>query len=351
MKTRFLVNVFSASFAGVLLQRGIYFFTNDVLHFTQAQNLWLALCYGIAYVGGAASSHRISTRLGERTALLAALGGLVLLHLAIACFPSALLLSLAFIAVAAFQGSVWPLFESYMSAGESPQSLGRALSRYNLAWSLSVAPALSVTGPLIASGEPRSLFLVAAVMNAGVLLSCRAFPAHPAHHAPGHVVDLSAATLGRYRGLLVSARFAMLESYTLLFLLAPLMPEIMKSVGFSTASATRAAGLLDVARFACFFGLFLFGGWHGKRLPIVLAIAALPCGFALVLLGPNASLVIAGEALFGFAAGFLYTAALYYAQLVQNASVDAGGAHEALIGLGYAPVSYTHLTLPTKRIV
>ena len=43
-----------------------------------------------------------------------------------------------------------------------------------------------------------------------------------------------------------------------------------------------------------------------------------------------------GELLFGAAAGFLYTAALYYAQVVQNASVDAGGAHEALIGLGYA---------------
>ena len=336
MKTRVLVNVFSASFAGVLLQRGLYFFTNDVLHFTQAQNLWLALLYGIAYVGGASSSHRMTQRLGERTALLGALGALVLLHLAIAVFPTALFLSLAFVGVALFQGAIWPIFESYMSAGESPQSLGRALSRYNLAWSLSVAPALTITGPLIASGEPRSLFLVAALMNAGVWLSCRAFPEHPAHHAVGHVVDLSAGTLERYRGLLVSARFAMLESYILLFLLAPLMPEIMQSVGFSTASATRAAGLLDVARFGCFFGLFLFGGWHGKRLPLWLAIAALPCGFALVLLGQDASTVICGEVLFGFAAGFLYTAALYYAQLVQNASVDAGGAHEALIGLGYA---------------
>jgi hypothetical protein len=55
-----------------------------------------------------------------------------------------------------------------------------------------------------------------------------------------------------------------------------------------------------------------------------------------VLLGQSVSAVIGGELLFGTAAGFLYTAALYYAQLVQNASVDAGGAHEALIGVGYA---------------
>jgi hypothetical protein len=68
----------------------------------------------------------------------------------------------------------------------------------------------------------------------------------------------------------------------------------------------------------------------------LLAIIALPLGFALVLFGTNIGLVLAGEALFGAAAGLLYTAALYYAQVVQNASVDAGGAHEALIGAGYA---------------
>ena len=82
--------------------------------------------------------------------------------------------------------------------------------------------------------------------------------------------------------------------------------------------------------------MFVWSGWHGRKLPILLAIAALPVGFALVLLGPGIASVIVGEVLFGAAAGFLYTAALYYAQVVQNASVDAGGAHEALIGLGYA---------------
>ena len=42
----------------------------------------------------------------------------------------------------------------------------------------------------------------------------------------------------------------------------------------------------------------------------------------------------AGELIFGGAAGFAYTAALYYALLAENASVDAGGAHESLIGIG-----------------
>ena len=37
----------------------------------------------------------------------------------------------------------------------------------------------------------------------------------------------------------------------------------------------------------------------------------------------------------GFTPQSAYTASLYYALVVKNASVDAGGAHEALIGLGF----------------
>ena len=43
-----------------------------------------------------------------------------------------------------------------------------------------------------------------------------------------------------------------------------------------------------------------------------------------------------GEAIFGFAAGLTYSAAIYYAMVVKNASVDAGGVHEGLIGAGFA---------------
>jgi hypothetical protein len=38
---------------------------------------------------------------------------------------------------------------------------------------------------------------------------------------------------------------------------------------------------------------------------------------------------------FGACSGLLYTAALYYALWLKNAAVEAGGAHEGLIGLGF----------------
>jgi len=52
--------------------------------------------------------------------------------------------------------------------------------------------------------------------------------------------------------------------------------------------------------------------------------------------GPSVAVVLLGELVFGVSAGMTYYAALYYAMVVKNASVDAGGAHEGLIGAGYA---------------
>ena len=318
-----------------MLQRGAYFYTHEVLGFDQAQNLWLALLTGLTYIAGAMGSHRLTVRLGEKRTLLCVLGALAAIHVALNLVLPAWALVAALGVIALLQGSMWPIFESYMSAGETPRSLGRALSVYNISWAFSTAPALAVAGYLIASGSPRLLFAVAALGYSGVLVSSLWLPAHPAHLAAGHADRPPADVLERYRGLLSASRYAMLGSYTLLYVLAPLMPEIMKNVGFETASAARAASLLDVARFCCFLALFAYSGWHGKKLHIALGIAALPVGFALILLGSNAATVIGGELLFGLAMGYLYTAALYYAQVVQNASVDAGGAHEALIGLGY----------------
>ena len=336
LKLRVMLSVFTASFAATLLQRGAYFFTHDVLGFSQAQNLWLALFVGITYIAGATASHPLSARLGERRTLLTLLTALGALHVALACISNAAFLVGSLAVIAFFQGSMWPIFESYISAGEIPSDLGKVLSRYNISWALSVPLALFVAGPLIASGSPWLLFVVAAALYALVFSSCLLLPKQPSHLEAGHPARPDPKVLERYRGLLVAARFAMLGSYMLMYVIAPLMPEIMHNVGFGTAAAARAASMLDLARLASFVGLFAYVGWHGRKTPIFCAILALPLGFGLILFGSTATGVIGGELLFGLAAGFLYTAALYYAQLVQNASVDAGGAHEALIGLGYA---------------
>jgi MFS family permease len=126
----------------------------------------------------------------------------------------------------------------------------------------------------------------------------------------------------------------MTGSYALLYVLAPLMPSLLAQLALPVTLATPVASVVDAARVVTFGALGAISGWHGKRAPLWLTLLALPTGFFLILFGNSLPLVIAGEIVFGVAAGFSYTAALYYALVSENASVDAGGAHESLIGIG-----------------
>ena len=58
-------------------------------------------------------------------------------------------------------------------------------------------------------------------------------------------------------------------------------------------------------------------------------------GFGLVVLAPTIHLMLVGFVVFGVGMGMVYYTALYYAMAVGRAEVDAGGVHEALIGVGY----------------
>jgi predicted MFS family arabinose efflux permease len=327
---------FVESFAGVLLQRGLYFYTHDELGFGESQNLWLALASGIAYVIGAMSSHRVALRISERWLLMATLIGPLVLHTLLTQNQSTLLLIATFPLIGMLQGFKWPVVESYLSAGLPPRELVRTLARFNVVWASSVPIGLVAAGQLIGTAYPGALFAAAAASNVLSVATAWPLPRRPEHLPDEHPERPNENELRRLGKLLGSARWCMLSSYALMFLLAPLMPTLFAELGLDVGVATAAAGLLDVARLACFAWLGRQLAWRGRTWPHVAAILALPIGFALVLLGNTLSWVIAGEALFGLAAGFVYTAALYYAQLVKNASVDAGGAHEGLIGLGFA---------------
>ena len=61
----------------------------------------------------------------------------------------------------------------------------------------------------------------------------------------------------------------------------------------------------------------------------------MPLGFFLILFSGSLPVVLVGEALFGLGAGQIYCAAFYYAMVSKNASVDAGGGHESVVGLGF----------------
>lgn len=325
---------FVESFATILLERAIYFFSQERLGYSEPQNLALALCFGATYIAGAASSHALAARLGERRALSWTIGVLLLLHAVLALAPGGWWLPVLFGLIGALEGAKWPIVESYVAAGLDPEAQQRAVGQFNVSWALAVPLALAVSGPLIASGFPSALFWLATGCNVLALGLLARFPARVQHLTALHPSRPLGAALDRYRVLLGASRWSMLASYALMFLLAPLLPEVFRRLGQSVPRATLWASCLDAVRVATFAGLALFPGWHGRRLPLVLSAIGLPIGFGAILFGRTLGTVLLGEVVFGVLAGLSYYAALYYALVVQNGSVDAGGDHEGLIGVG-----------------
>src|SRR5687768_7419474 len=113
---RLLLVTFLESFGTVLLERGLYFFTSDRLRYSEQQNLWLALSFGVAYVGGALVSHRLAERSKERSVLLGSLVALFVLHVALALDANLRSVSLVFPVIGLLQGLKWPVVESFISA-------------------------------------------------------------------------------------------------------------------------------------------------------------------------------------------------------------------------------------------
>ncbi|RYZ01404.1 MAG: MFS transporter [Myxococcales bacterium] len=325
---------FAESVAGTLLQRGLYFYTHEHLGFTENQNLWVAFGFGATYVLGAFGSHGLAKRFSEKGLLLGCMAALLGIHTLLALFPAAWLLVVGVLASAAVQGAKWPVVESYVSAGREPRQLLSLLGRYNVTWATAGFVAIGVTGVIVGSGQPALFFWLPALLNVIGILCAWSFPAKPPHLEHSHPARPAEPELKKMRALLGSARWSMTASYALLYVLAPLMPSLLAQLALPVTLATPVNSLLDATRVLTFGALGALGGWHGKRAPMWLTMAALPVGFLCILMGNSLPLVILGEVIFGVAAGFAYTSALYYALVSENASVDAGGAHEALIGMG-----------------
>lgn len=328
---------FIQSFATVLLERGLYFYTEGRLEFSDTQNLALALLFGALYAVGALLSHGITQKLGERPTLQAVVFGLVLLNLTIVLHPSTIVVWGGFAGIGFLEGMKWPIIETYVTAGATPRQTMRILSRFNVAWSSAVPLALIVSGPMMGSASPTSFILLAVVLHGGTLFAIRMLPRSPTHLDADHPERPDPSTTRRYRALLVSARWSMMGSCAMIFLLAPLMPTIFTDrLGHTVDTAPGLSSVMDVARVSAFILLGVVVAWRGRVVPLAVAAFGLPLGFMAVLFAPTTTVAIAGQAVFGLCSGMTYYAAIYHSMVLHNASVEAGGKHESLIGLGFA---------------
>jgi len=332
-----LILTFIESFATILVERAMYFFCHDRLGFTSTTNLLLALVFGLMYVAGALSSHRLCERFTERRVVLTALAAQVVVLALVAVRPVAAAVFVGQATMGILFGIKWPVVESYVSAGHTPAAAAKALGRFNLSWAVAVPVALGVAGPLIAIRQwPWALFVVSAAVTVVSLAIASRLSRRPAHLPTDHPARPDEGQMRRLARLTAAARWLMLAGYSSMWILAAVMPAVFDRLGYAVRAGTAMSSVLDFARLAAFAVLGAWTAWHGRRWLLVTAMVTLPAGFLMVLVAPNLAAALIGEALFGWAVGCIYYAALYYAVVVKNASVDAGGGHESLIGLGFA---------------
>ncbi|XAL99890.1 MFS transporter [Phycisphaeraceae bacterium D3-23] len=338
-----LLAVFLLSMATASAEHAVFFFTKEALGFGVMANLLLALVFGATYLLGARLSHpwvewlvrRLPGVGSERFVLVLILASQVVIGGLLAWSPTPAMFWSLWPVLGLVSGVQWPIFESYVVAGRPPRAAATAISRFNVTWATAVVIAVAISGLLIAWWEP-ALFALGGLLNlAGIVILLTTFPERAAHLEDNHPDRIPAEVVRSYRPLIASSRWSMLSSYTLMFVLGPYLPEVFDALGYGVVTATLLAGVLYALRVVSFAWMGMWPGWHGKKLPLALGAVALPVGALLILLPSTVAPVLIGEVIFGFTAGVIYTASLYYGMIEKNASVEAGGDHEAVIGVGF----------------
>jgi hypothetical protein len=329
---------------------GIFFMSKLGYGFSQMENYALGLAGGATYVLGALAAGPLLRLLRQRMGISTrgALAGLLLL-LGLLCLvpitfapapgsrPAHWPIWLLMTAYQPLTGVLWPVVESYLSGGRKGEELRSALGRFNITWCSALVVALLAMGPLVERHAPQVIASLTLVHWLSLLLL------KPMGREPGiHLEGEHEPHPPVYHRLLATFRVLLPTSYMVLTALQPYLPTALAKLGVRSDWQTPIASTWTAGRVLTFILLERWHGWHGRWYPAIVGILLLLGGFAAAVISPlvtpaaaGLSLMIAGLACFGVGMATIYTAALYYAMEVGVAQVDAGGKHEALIGVGY----------------
>lgn len=338
-----LVLSFLASIGTAVFWNGLSFITENDFSYTPAENFLLYLVTGLIYTAGALASGPL-TRLFEQRLSPRELLGRILLFNAVVCILPVVVTGSWSIWVVACVVSVaaamqWPIVESFLSSGRHGREMRFAMGWWNIAWTGAMACTLIAMAPLMGGddagggGIARWAIVGVAACNLLALLALRKFPPSPGEHD-----ETTAATevTAEYPHLLRSAQILLPLSYVLVGTISPLIPYVLEQLEVNDSLKTPATATWMITRVIAIAVMWRLPFWHGRWGALLLGGAGLAVGFVMIIIAPNAAVLLAGLAIFGCAQGLVYFAALYYAMTVGRAAVDAGGMHEGLIGLGYA---------------
>ena len=346
-----LLFTFVASLGTGAVTNGVFFLAKSGYGFDRGDNALLGAVFGVAYVSGALLVGKLVRRLRRAGCstrqILAGSMGIAASVLGVP-YASVLFTGTAgpwtiwvLTVVYAFStGVLWPVVESYLSGGRSQARLRTAISQFNITWAMAVAAAFWLMAPFWTE-YPIELLAAAGVLHGSSCLLVAFMGREPAPHPPEHAHGVPPG----YRALLRTARAMLVCTYLFMSTLGPLLPNVLERLRVDELWQTPLGSVWQVSRVALFAMLGLWHGWHGRAWPLWWAAGLVVCGFAGVVLAPNAALLMgenaglvavgAGLVAFGIGLASIYKSALYYGLEVGAAQVDAGGSHEALIGAGY----------------
>ena len=335
MTRRLLILTFIECTATIIIERGMYFFGTEWLNFSDRANLWLALLFGAFYVAGALSSAPLTKRISPRFQIRISIALQLLVTILFAIRPEPWMFYVTTSALGILNGIKWPVVASFLIAGKTPHEASRTLGTYNLCWGTSVLFALIVTGPLIAL-HPIAMFIPPILCHFVTIYLTRGLPAKPEHLPDDHPERPPPAQLAHGKELMTASRWLLFSNYALMWILAALFPRLLFDIGLPVDLASGVSAIGDGCRVLVFLFMARSIAWHYKAWPQVISILSLPAGFWLVLESGSLAGIMLGQVLLGITAGLTFMSALYYAMVLKNAAVDAGGQHEGMIGLAFA---------------
>ena len=353
--------VLTLTFLGSLgtgaVTNGFSFIASQGLGYTRGMNLLLAFILGLSYIAGALASGPLIAKLerarsnGSGSLTPRGVLVIVLVTIGLVCQLPFLARSIApglvepslWVLIMIFSpmtGLLWPIVESYLSGGRRERALRSALGRFNIVWSIALVGSFWAMAPLL----EHHPFLILSLLGLfqflmlGVLFWFPPFP--PRHFETDHTPPPAV-----YVPLLTIFRVLLIASYIVLSALSPLLPIVEDRLGVDIHWKTPLASVWLTSRVLLFLIFERWHGWHGRWWTPWTGMAFMLIGFAGCMLSPmfaelgrNIGLgtLIVGLAMTGIGIAMTYYGALYYAMAVGNAEVQAGGKHEAMIGVGYS---------------
>jgi MFS family permease len=337
---------------------GIFFVTTQGYGFSDRENFVLGIVLGITYIIGAMGAGPLvrllkrSRGLSDRTVLAWLMGVLAALCLVPIItqlvapvvphgsrgplWPLWCMVGL----YSALTGVLWPMVESFLTGGRTPPQQRSALGIWNVVWSSALVVAYWAISPFIGSYAPQTIALLGGMHLLAACCLVRFAPV-PAPHTHDDHSSSQRESLARERSLLAVFRVLLPLSYVLSSALSPFLAGLLERLSVHADWRTIIASAWLVPRVIAFAVLHRWQAWYGTLLAPIIGLVLLLLGFCACTLASLAPAgfalptIIAGLALFGLGMGTIYTGAISYAMRVGQSQVDAGGTHEALIGVGY----------------